>query len=431
MIRKLLLIGCIIIAVFSGLLTAEDIDNTATDSSRVRNPEKPKPGVGEVLLSIPSEIVKLPVYAVKGIAWGTVHLVSQPSVKKLFNFGNPFAPFFITAGYGDNKGLSAGSGVGLYHNLVPNDKLKFQWYYSTHRYQSYQIKYDAHNLFARSGDLKFRAEYKKRPREEFHGLGNDSEEGNEFNYTLERSRIFANYTLPAKSFAKVMFNAGFIAANVYDGEDTDDDSESSIDSILSRFPEDYRHVRASKIAFIGLGVLIDRRDVKGQPSKGALLELSTSYNVDVSSNDNPSFFVTRFDGSKFIELFNKRVLSFRFLIESTDHLSDNDNIPFYHLSTLGGRDDLRGYGGHRFYDKDLALFTVEYSYPIWKIIDAFVFLDEGRVFEDIYSEMTFKSWHADYGFGMRFWTAESVIFKTQAAFSSGEPRFYFEMGASL
>lgn len=128
------------------------------DSVSVRNPEAPKKSTGEILLDIPSTILKTPVYIVEGITWGCVQAINLPIVKKLIRFDNPRAPFYLVGGYGSNKGFSGGTGFGFYNGLVPDDMLKLEWYLATHKYQSYRLKYYASNLFGDGGQFRFRAE---------------------------------------------------------------------------------------------------------------------------------------------------------------------------------------------------------------------------------------------------------------------------------
>ncbi|MCK5126258.1 MAG: hypothetical protein KAR42_08370 [candidate division Zixibacteria bacterium] len=402
-------------------------ESPESDSVAVRNPEAPRHSLGEVLLDIPSFIIKTPVYIVKGVTNGIIHGVFESPVKRFLNFGNPYSLFYINAGYGSNKGISTGTGFGLYHLFVPEDKLKLDWYYSTKNYQSYRLKYTGTNMLIRSGRLTLVGEYKNRPRESYYGPGNNSQENHACNYTLERTRIVGDFAFPVNSYVTLRFMTGFTAINIFDGQQ--DDSEGRIDSIAAKFSLPDTYFSSSRVVTLGIGIEKDWRDTAGQPSRGGRYSLITSYNKGVGRSNNLSFFVTKFDGSYFINLFRKRILAVRFIAQSVDNTKE-DIIPFYHLSKLGGRDDLRGYRGHRFVDKDMAMVSIEYRYPLWKAIDAFLFLDEGRVFDDIGDDLTLEHWSESYGLGMRIWTEHAIVLKTQIAFGGYEPRLYFEMGAN-
>lgn len=408
---------------------ASSDDSSATaDSVSVRDVQAPEKNVGEVLLSIPSTILKTPVYLLKGITWSVVQGINLPVVNRLMNFGNPFAPFYLIAGYGSNKGLSGGTGFGFYHNVVPNDKLKFEWYYSTHRYQSYRLKYDARNLFSRSGEFQFRAEYKKRPHEYFYGLGNRSREDDETCYTLERSSLSARYRYPAVRHMTLGVSLGYSAINIFDGQD--DDSEGRIGVIGDYFNLRPAVFRSTEIARIGLSVMYDTRASLGRIADGQYGEIAVEYNRGVGREDRPEFLRIDAEAGCYIHLFNNRILALRGMVQRMRNLRSESVLPFYYLSTLGGRDDLRSFRSHRLVDKDAVLITAEYRYPLWTIIDAFVFLDEGRVFNRLGKEFTFKNWHESYGVGLRIFSQDEVVVRTQVAFGDEAPRVYFELGAS-
>ena len=179
--KIIILAACLLL---SGIGWAEENGEDSSDSTTARDRTAPKPSLGEILLTLPGEILKLPVYAVEGLTYGGVYLATESPLRRAFNFGNPVSPFYPVAGFSSNQGLKGGGGVNFYQLFSADDRLKFKASHSTHNYQSYRVKYDRSNLL-------ISLEYKKRPRENFYGLGNFTVEADEVNFTLERTRLSA------------------------------------------------------------------------------------------------------------------------------------------------------------------------------------------------------------------------------------------------
>lgn len=125
------------------------------------------------------------------------------------------------------------------------------------------------------------------------------------------------------------------------------------------------------------------------------------------------------------------MLAFRLLVETIDPTGNSVDTPFYLRSSLGGNDDLRGYQTRRFVDNDLALVSVEYRYPILDHVDAFIFLDEGRVFGSITDDFSFRDWRYSTGVGFRVYNVSGLILSTLTAFGDEGTRFYFQLSENL
>jgi hypothetical protein len=72
--------------------------------------------------------------------------------------------------------------------------------------------------------------------------------------------------------------------------------------------------------------------------------------------------------------------------------------------------------------------TAEYRYPIWQMIDAFVFAEAGRVFSSLTEEFTLRDWSESFGTGLRVWREDEIVFSAQVAYSDESWRVYFELG---
>jgi outer membrane protein assembly factor BamA len=124
-----------------------------------------------------------------------------------------------------------------------------------------------------------------------------------------------------------------------------------------------------------------------------------------------------------------RRLALRLRYEKT-HPHQDDLVPFYELSTLGGPDDLRGYDNDRFRDEGYLLATVEYRYPVFDILDAVVFYDTGQVFQR-YNEIDPADFHHDVGAGLRVYGRGGVAGRLEAAYSPEGLRVLARVGTTF
>ncbi len=114
-----------------------------------------------------------------------------------------------------------------------------------------------------------------------------------------------------------------------------------------------------------------------------------------------------------IHLFYGRMLALRLATEITRPLKEGE-IPFYYLSRLGRRQNLRGYFRGRFQDRDSALFSAEYRYPLIKrpsplpSFEAMLFLDLGKVSPNLFKESLFRNYHTSFGGGLRIYNRTNL-----------------------
>jgi hypothetical protein len=99
-----------------------------------------------------------------------------------------------------------------------------------------------------------------------------------------------------------------------------------------------------------------------------------------------------------------------------------DDVPFSELPYLGG-DFLRGYDFARFRDRVSALGTAQYIWDVQRSVDAFVFVDTGRVYSSL-DAVTLDGLHVGFGGGLQVHTATDFVFATALALSSDRGVFW-------
>jgi outer membrane protein assembly factor BamA len=111
-----------------------------------------------------------------------------------------------------------------------------------------------------------------------------------------------------------------------------------------------------------------------------------------------------------------RVLLVRVAHEGVDH---RDDMPFTELPRLGGPGLLRGYHRDQYRDDLGALATVEYRYPVHRIVSGSVFVEVGKVARTYDALATSGDWHAGYGGGLVLNGRNGPAFTLQLAYGDG------------
>ncbi len=400
------------------------------DTALTQRPEAPRKNFGDYLLDAPETVLRVPLYVGKGLNWAVVHgIYRNPAVyrvaRRVFSFKSP-SGIIPAVSYGTNPGLRYGFEFVKPQAFSPQGHLRIISTYSTHSYHRHGLSYRAPQLFSSRSGLDLEITYRRRPRENFYGLGNDTHESDKVAYTTEWFEVKAmNRWLLAQNIT-VGVIAAYRATNIYGGKTPD--LTGDLDDILEKFDLRPADLRRSRVLSGGLSFDHDWRNERGQPTAGGreLVELIVADGI--GKDEDVRFTRASLELTQYLNLYHKRVLALKLLAESVDADKELATIPFYLKSRLGGRDDLRGFVSSRYVDYDRVQAVLEYRYPIWDVIDAFIFAEAGRVFAAIGDEFTLRNWHEGYGTGLRLWNESGVALSVQVARSDEGWRVYFEMG---
>jgi len=154
----------------------------------------------------------------------------------------------------------------------------------------------------------------------------------------------------------------------------------------------------------------------GYPERGGLLEAEAEV---VTGAHDVRFYRVAVRAHYYMTLFwRNRILAFRTRLEKVRRFSDGI-IPYTELIQLGGSTQMRGYRRGYFRGQGSLLLNVEYRYPIWDTWNAFLFWDEGQIF-DHYSEMGTDRFRTCWGGGISFRTEYGLLGKIQVGHSAVE-----------
>jgi len=117
----------------------------------------------------------------------------------------------------------------------------------------------------------------------------------------------------------------------------------------------------------------------------------------------------------FIDIYKgDRVIALRAVHESV--WGSDDAIPFTEMPRLGGASRLRGFQSDRFRDKNTAVLTASYHYPIHEYVAGSLFLDLGSVGKTYEDLVTPRNFRVGGGGGLLFRSRDSKLFTFQLAY---------------
>ncbi|MDH3937570.1 MAG: BamA/TamA family outer membrane protein, partial [candidate division Zixibacteria bacterium] len=335
MLRRYILVSLLIIA---PLMQAVTVDAYEIDTTRVRRQLKHKRSLGQKVLRLPQTIIKLPLHTVEGVVGLVVNdvILTKPVARfrSLFAKVDRVWGFYPVVGYGSNSGFKGGFAFTSKEVFTKGERLKIKATYSTNDYQRYTLIYSAPNKFGAFKRPYFAAGYRNRPWESFYGLGNDARETDEVTFGLEKSYVGIGWHHLLQPQIRLNIDGAFHAQNIYDGEDPN--LEGDIDSIGSNLGLAAEDLAAVRLMAFGASLSHDWRDSEGQPSRGGYEEIGVTYHHGVGRSDDLGYTVTRLNLRHYLNIFKKRILALRLLVESIDPVGDSPNVPFYLRRYLGG-----------------------------------------------------------------------------------------------
>ena len=154
----------------------------------------------------------------------------------------------------------------------------------------------------------------------------------------------------------------------------------------------------------------------GYPERGGFIALK----ADVATGpDRIRFYQIRAEAARYVTLFWKnRILVLHAQLDKVRSLGDGF-VPYTELIHLGGNLSARGYRRGHFRGQGALLFNAEYRYPIWDYWNAFLFWDEGQIF-DHFGDLRWGGFHSSYGGGISFRTELGLLGKIKIGHSTAE-----------
>lgn len=427
-LRRLLLV----LAMFV-LIAASVRAETTSDSSMAYPEPRTDRGAVEYVLALPSYVLQAPVRVMGVMIAGPVILVERRAY--LGTIQEWLSQLEVS---GVHPAFGVQSKAGLLGGLAIQDRNLFsrgigagvKGTYSTNSYKFATLRLGGVQWGDGPFGLVADGGWEERTRERLYGIGPSSQRSDEANYSFQG--VFGDLTFHWRADPKLAVSVTGSMRRVDPSDGRRTSTEGDRDLIAERFAGQDLYGLFEKLDLYSIGteLKLDWRDRPGSPLRGGTEMLRVAYvTANGPENTDVGYWKVRGEARQYLNLFGGRVIGLRVLAEITEP-DDGTHVPFYELAHLGGSHSLRGYSTDRFAARDMAMFTVEYRWPLWRKLDAFLFTDQGRVFDNLEDDFAFSNFRSSYGGGLRVWSQNSNI-ELMIADSPEAMKFYLNLGAAF
>jgi outer membrane protein assembly factor BamA len=313
-----------------------------------------------------------------------------------------------------NSLLGAAGSVHYEHFFARERKMDTDVSQSTENQAFYRLRYADPGFFDPRHPVQGFGEYENDRTARFFGIGANSREQNETNYTLRQvgGEVKVGRRLMPEMIASLTERLRYVTIRQGVVE--------SLPFLKDVFPD----VPGENGTFVWahrLALTYDSRNSQVTPTRGGFGQVFVEV-ADEAIGSEASFVRYGLEGRFLWSHVGERlVMAVRGLVERVD----GSNVPFYELSALGGDETLRGFGENRFLDEGRMLVNAEERIKVFQLnygnirtdIELAVFVDVGRVFRN-FSDLGSGKIQAVVGGGIRFLAASQIVAKIDVGVGS-------------
>jgi len=262
--------------------------------------------------------------------------------------------------------------------------------------------------------LNFGASFFKNATSRFFGLGETTTESEQSNYTAREGRVNWRFGVYVNEVTQIAVGQRFRDVRLQRGA-TDlpftGDQFPSIDGVQGE-----TLILGHRATFY-----YDTRNNLISPTDGMAVTAYAEVNQNIRNGDHPVYSRYGMEVKKLFPSESKRAI---LVVRADLQATIGDRVPFFEQSSLGGQNNLRGYGVDRFIDKNLVALSIEERIHLVRTKIAGVsadfeiapFLDTGQVFND-YKDVTFKNYRMTPGIGFRGIVRPNVVGRVDYGYS--------------
>jgi outer membrane protein assembly factor BamA len=262
--------------------------------------------------------------------------------------------------------------------------------------------------------IGFSAMHFKNATVRFFGLGPTTVEGQETNYTAPETRLNWRFGVYANEVTQIAVSQRFRYMQPIQQGATE---LPFTGNIFSNVPGvDGATILGQRISFH-----YDTRNNLVTPTDGMAVTAYAELNYNFHSGADPLYSRYGLEIKKMFASESKRAI---LVVRGDLQATLGSNVPFYEQSSLGGQDNLRGFGVNRYIDKQLIAFSIEERIHIVRTRLAGVmadfeiapFIDTGQVFNS-FKTVSFKDYRITPGIGFRGIIRPNVVGRIDYGFS--------------
>jgi len=262
--------------------------------------------------------------------------------------------------------------------------------------------------------LNFGASFFKNATSRFFGLGEATSESEQTNYTAREARANWRFGVYANEVTQISVGQRFRQVSLQKGA-TDlpftGDQFPAVDGVQGE-----TLILGHRATFY-----YDTRNNLISPTDGMAVTAYAEVNQNLHNGDHPVYSRYAMEVKKLFPSESKRAI---LVVRADLQATIGTQVPFFEQSSLGGQNNLRGFGVDRFIDKHLVALSVEERIHIVRTKVAGVtadfeiapFLDSGQVFND-YKDVSFKNYRMTPGIGFRGVVKPNVVGRVDYGYS--------------
>jgi outer membrane protein assembly factor BamA len=262
--------------------------------------------------------------------------------------------------------------------------------------------------------LNFGASFFKNATSRFFGLGQATSESDQTNYTGREARVNWRFGIYANEVTQIAVGQRFRQVSLQRGA-------TDLPFTVDQFPNVDGVQGESLIVGHRATFYYDTRNNLISPTDGMAVTAYAELNQNIRNSDHPIFSRYELEVKKLFPSESKRAI---LIVRANIQATIGSQVPFFEQSSLGGQNNLRGFGVDRFIDKHLVSLSVEQRIHVVRVkiagamadFEVAPFLDTGQVFND-YKDVTFNNYRMTPGIGFRGIVRPNVVGRVDYGYS--------------
>jgi outer membrane protein assembly factor BamA len=262
--------------------------------------------------------------------------------------------------------------------------------------------------------LNFDASYFKNATARFFGLGQATSESDQTNYTGREVRLNWRFGVYANEVTQIAVGQRFRQVGLQRGA-------TDLPFTGEKFPAIDGVQGESYILGHRATFYYDTRNNLISPTDGMAVTAYAEVNQNIRNSDHPIYSRYELEVKKLFPSESKRAI---LIVRADIQATIGTQVPFFEQSSLGGQNNLRGFGVDRFIDKHLVALSVEERIHVIRTkiagttadFEIAPFLDTGQVFND-YRDVTFHNYRMTPGIGFRGIVRPNVVGRVDYGYS--------------
>ncbi|OAI46746.1 hypothetical protein AYO43_01010 [Nitrospira sp. SCGC AG-212-E16] len=262
--------------------------------------------------------------------------------------------------------------------------------------------------------LNFSATFFKNATARFFGLGEATSESAQTNYTAREGRVNWRFGVHVNEVTQISVSQRFRQVSLQQGA-------TDLPFTGDEFPT-VAGVQGETLIFGNRATFhYDTRNSLISPTDGMAVTAYAEVNQNIRNGDHLVYSRYEFEAKKLFPSESKRAI---LIVRADIQATIGDQVPFFEQSSLGGQNNLRGYGVDRFIDKNLVALSIEQRIHLLRTkiagttadFEVAPFLDTGQVFND-YKDVTFHNYRMTPGVGFRGLVRPNVVGRVDYGYS--------------